>query len=89
VFRKCDLKNKINTFIEINELIKTNLSRNVSKEFELRLHKIREIPALLFGSEISILKSKYKKRLQAHQKRHQRPATGNTATDHTHNETIT
>jgi hypothetical protein len=61
----------------------------VSKEFQLRLHKIRPIRALLYGSEISILKSKYKKRPQAHEKRYGRATAGYTPADQTHNETIT
>jgi hypothetical protein len=47
-----DLKYKINSFKEINEWIRTNFRGNMSKEFQLRLHKIRAIPALLFASEM-------------------------------------
>jgi hypothetical protein len=70
------LESKTISFNEIKNSLRRNFGRNMSKEFQLRLHKITTKGGLLFGSEMLDLRRKDEKRLEAQQMGFLRPVAG-------------
>jgi hypothetical protein len=88
LYCKSDLEDKIQTYNEINGVIRRHFGKQMTKETKLRIHNIAAKAALKFGSEAWALKKRYEKRPEAARIKFLRHLLGVTKLDRERNQSV-